>query len=160
VIFADVKLVQADDAERLRSLGMPLVAASKKSASQETGSWRFPQPCAALNGCLCSLYSSRPSHCRRFECLLLKDLQRGEVTREEALRLIRSARRRVKRIETLLRALGENDKALSLRGRIVRLAKRLQRAELEPSVAQLFGELSIASHRLNLLLQDRFYPAA
>ncbi len=51
----------------------------------------FSLPCAAFNGC-CSIYTVRPSICRSFRCLLLRRLEKGDVSTEEARRIIRITR--------------------------------------------------------------------
>ena len=48
----------------------------------------FSQPCAAFNGC-CSIYAARPSSCRGFRCSLLRRHDTGDVSSEEARRIIR-----------------------------------------------------------------------
>lgn len=48
----------------------------------------FSQPCAAFNGC-CSIYTARPSICRSFRCSLLRRLEKGDVSTEDARRIIR-----------------------------------------------------------------------
>jgi hypothetical protein len=48
----------------------------------------FSQPCAAFAGC-CSIYASRPSNCRSFRCSLLRRHEAGDVSTDEARRIIR-----------------------------------------------------------------------
>src|SRR5688572_21470797 len=48
-------------------------------------------PCGALEGRSCSLYESRPTICRKFECLLVRALDEGEIDRSEAQRTVRTA---------------------------------------------------------------------
>lgn len=48
----------------------------------------FSQPCAAFDGC-CSIYEGRPSNCRGFRCSLLRRHDNGEVSTDEARRIIR-----------------------------------------------------------------------
>src|SRR5262249_32014463 len=83
VIFADVKIQPKDDADRLRTLGLPLT----KPRDSAFPKWR--QPCAALDGCRCRIYAERPHYCREFECALLKAVNVGRVGAEAALRIIR-----------------------------------------------------------------------
>jgi Fe-S-cluster containining protein len=45
------------------------------------------QLCAAFDGC-CSIYEVRPSNCRDFRCVLLRRHDRGEVSTDEARRII------------------------------------------------------------------------
>ena len=48
----------------------------------------FSQPCVAFDGC-CSIYEQRPTTCRKFACSLLHRHGAGEVSTEEAKRVIR-----------------------------------------------------------------------
>ncbi len=119
--------------------------------------WRLLQPCAAFDGCRCRIYASRPEYCRRFECLLLKKLQNGVVTRIAAERLISLARRKTAVVEKLLQALGQTD-AIGLADRFRALTKRLERQPPDPKTSELYGRLTLAFHELNVLLQEQFYP--
>jgi Fe-S-cluster containining protein len=159
-IFADVKLLPNEDATRLLSLGMPLLPLmAKKNASQpirNRGGWKFLQPCSALHGCRCQIYGSRPSYCRQFECLLFQQVQSGEAAKVEALRLIRLARRRAEEVRMLLRALGNCDEKLSTGDRFRATVARFERIQVDPNQAELLGRLTIAFHKLNLILSKHF----
>ncbi|HZR19013.1 MAG TPA: YkgJ family cysteine cluster protein [Verrucomicrobiae bacterium] len=161
VLFADVKLQPPDDPKALRVLGMPLQPDGRtRSGPPELQRWRFLQPCAAFDGCRCSIYASRPLYCRKFECLLFKDFDQGKVTKAEALSTIRTARKLADKVDTLLRGLeppGELRAALAARFR--RTAKRLERSELDSQSAGNFGRLTVAYHQLTLVLRTRFYPS-
>jgi polyhydroxyalkanoate synthesis regulator phasin len=41
------------------------------------------QPCSALEGCRCSVYSDRPRICRAYRCLVLHSVEAGRITEEE-----------------------------------------------------------------------------
>jgi Fe-S-cluster containining protein len=158
-LFADVKLQPKDDVNHLLSLGIPVEVQTAKrkaqtSRGQEAG--RFVQPCAAFEGCRCRIYASRPDYCRRFECLLLKKLHDGTVTRPVAERLIRRARRSTAAVEKLLRALGQTD-AIGLADRFRSLTQRLEQQPLDPKSAELYGKLTLAFHELNMVLHEHFY---
>jgi uncharacterized protein len=161
VIFADVKLLPGEEAAPLLSLGVPLLrtGSKRKSSATATGGWKFTQPCAAHDGCRCRIYRSRPKYCREFECLLLKKLQQGASTQAHASRVIRAARRRAEKVRKILRALGDLDEATALADRFRRMAKRLERAELNEDSTALYSRLTVAFHELNLLLNEAFYPA-
>ncbi len=158
-IFADVKLLPGENADRLLSLGIPLQtqnARARKGSVSAGKRWRFTQPCAALDGCSCKIYASRPQYCRQFECLLLKKLVSGDVDYARAERLVRFARRQIGTIDQLLRSLGQtDDKALASRFR--ELTKRLEKGQSDLKTARLFGKLTVAFHKLNQVLQQHFY---
>jgi hypothetical protein len=154
VIFADVQLRPADGAARLRALGL---AFTKKS---KAGSDKFSQPCTAFGGCKCNIYSERPTYCREFECLLLKNVKAGGAKIGEARRVIRSALQQAENVKTLLRQLGDNDETLALSKRFQRVRRKVERGPYDRDAAHIFGELTLTVHELNILLSEKFYPAA
>ncbi|MEO5802952.1 MAG: YkgJ family cysteine cluster protein [Verrucomicrobiota bacterium] len=155
VIFADVQLQRGDHAERFKALGLPLARLRK---TDETSHWKFPQPCAAFDGCHCRIYADRPKYCRAFDCALLKSVNAGEVEVPAALRTIEKARGRAEKVKQLLRKLGDKDEHIALILRFRRAAKRFQQIKANQQTADTFGELTLANHDLNLILSENFYP--
>ena len=153
VIFTDVKLQRADDADHLKGLGLPV-----SGGRAVAGSGRFPQPCAALEGCRCRIYADRPTYCRQFECLLLKHVQAGRLKASTARCTIHTARARAEQVSYLLEALGEKDQKLALSLRFRRLARKLEKTVRSDDETRLFSQLTLAVHDLNLLLSGEFYP--
>ena len=149
VIFADLAIQPGAEAARLKSLGL---------AVSRAASPRLPQPCAAFDGCRCRIYPDRPRYCRQFECALLQSVKAGLTESAAALSIIRTARRRAAKVQRLLRALGETEHHLPLSKRIKRMNQRLQSAKLDPATAATYADLTLASHDLNLLLANAFYP--
>ncbi len=98
VLFKDVELQPGDSAARLKTLGLPV---SEKRVA------KFPQPCAALEGCSCRVYADRPTRCRDFECASLKSVAVGKTGVAGALRVIRDAQKRAEKVRRLLRAPGD-----------------------------------------------------
>lgn len=148
VIFANVQLQSGDDEARLRALGLRFASNRK-----------FLQPCTAFAGCQCNIYPERPTYCREFECLLLKSVKAGQTESADALKIIRSALRRVKKVKQLLHQLGDADETLALSKRFRRMQRKLENSPLDKPTAQIFGELTLAVHDLNVLLSEKFYPA-
>ena len=153
MIFADLQLQPGDDAERLRSLGLPV---SKPLGARRPP--RLTQPCAALEGCRCRVYAERPEYCRQFECVLFKSVQAGRTQTAEALRIIATARDRAEKVRRLLRALGDTDERVALSLRFRRTTTRLNAMDLTDETAEVYGQLTLAVHDLNLLIGDAFYP--
>jgi Fe-S-cluster containining protein len=151
VIFADVQLRPADNAVRLRALGLAFAQKSK------AGIEKFKQPCTAFGGCKCNIYSERPAYCRQFECLLLKSVKAGEVKISEARRVIRAALKQAETVKRLLRELGDAEETLALNKRFQRIQRKVERGPCGKGVAHTFGELTLAVHELNMLLSERFY---
>lgn len=164
MIFADVKLQAGDSVERLIALGLPLVAQGqgRSRALGDAGAslprLKLLQPCAAFDGCRCRIYPERPQYCRQFECALLKRLKSGEVTRAQALRTIRLARRKVDEVVRLLRKLGDTDEQMALATRFRRTTKRFEKGDLDQEMAGWYGGLTLAMHELNTVLSEAFYP--
>lgn len=152
MLFRDVQLQPGDDPTRLQSLGLP--------CTQRRGKIRFDQPCAALDGCVCRVYPERPQYCRQFECALFKSVGSGATEFSAAQRIVRLAHRRAKRVQRLLAALGDQDEHRALSVRCRRTSRRLESAPLDDATAEVFGELTLAAHALNVLLQEAFYPGS
>lgn len=155
VIFAHVKLLPADDAARLRALGLPVA-----SPAFAPGVRRLYQPCAALEGCRCRIYGDRPEYCRQFECLLFKNVKAARTERARALGIIRTARERADKVRRLLRELGDTGEEAALSVRFRRTTRRLEAGELDEVTADLYARLTLAVHDLNYLVGDAFYPGS
>jgi hypothetical protein len=169
VLFKDVELQPGDDADRLRSLGVPIrnprKPVSEPSQSHRTkpalGKLKLPQPCAALcDGNHCRIYAGRPARCREFECAVFKSVAAGAIDLAAALKTVRSARHRAEQVRRLLRALGDHDEQLALSLRFKRTRKRLEAGGFDETSTDTFGELTLAVHALNVLLSTRFYPGS
>jgi len=164
VLFKDVELQPGDDAEQLKSLGLPIREARKVqrkpgNPKPETRNSKFPQPCAALcEGNRCRIYSERPSRCREFECALFKSVAAGKTELAAALKTIRATHQRADQARRLLRALGDIDEHLALSVRFKRTRRRLEAGGFDDVSADTFGELTLAVHALNVLLSTKFYP--
>ena len=156
VIFANGQLQPEDDGEHLRSLGLKF----EPNRKSQIVSRKFVQPCAALDGCRCKIYSERPKYCRAFECLLLKSVKAGRTDTATALRVIRTARQRVEKVKRLLRDLGNAEEDVALSKRFRKVKRRLESGPLNDVIADKFGELTLAVHDLNVLLSQAFYPAS
>jgi Fe-S-cluster containining protein len=55
----------------------------------------FRQPCTMFRDGRCSIYERRPHVCRRYECALLKRTMGGEITLEQALRVVSIAQKQL-----------------------------------------------------------------
>lgn len=166
VIFADVQLQTADNPARLKSLGMRLTPLAHNGNAAQPGAQALPaaaklpkllQPCCALEGSRCRIYSERPGHCRQFECLLLQRLRCGRISKISALEMVHSARQRADAVVGLLRQLQDHDEHLALTTRFRRTERRLEAARCNSETARLYGQLTVAMHELNLLLSESFY---
>jgi len=156
VIFANGQLQPEDNVTRLEALGLKLVSTRKSQIANR----KFQQPCAAFGGCRCNIYADRPKYCREFECLLLKNVNAGKMEPDAALKVIRTARRRVEMVRRLLRELGDADEHVALSLRFRRMQRRMESSGLDEEHADRFGELTLAVHDLNVLLSGAFYPGA
>jgi Fe-S-cluster containining protein len=55
----------------------------------------FRQPCTMFREGSCSIYERRPLVCRRYECALLKRTMGGEISLEQALRVVSIAQKQL-----------------------------------------------------------------
>lgn len=53
---------------------------------------RFAQPCACFASGSCTVYDRRPTTCRTFRCRLLRNVEKGRVTTQEAQAVIAKVR--------------------------------------------------------------------
>ena len=147
-LFADVELRAREDPKRLKKLGLTLEPKTKTRLA-------FAQPCAAFDGKLCCIYHDRPKRCRLFECGLLKRVQSKDISPALALRKIAAAKRQVKNVRKLLRALGQRDEQLALMHRYT--AAISQPIDLaNPAQARCHGQLMTAANELMERLQRDF----
>ncbi|MSU56639.1 MAG: hypothetical protein EXS35_00385 [Pedosphaera sp.] len=150
VLFKDVELQPDDDAAKLKALGLPV---SKARVA------KFPQPCAALEGCTCRIYADRPVRCWDFDCALLQSVASGETDTTAALRVIRRTRERSEKVRALLREAGDTEETLALSLRFKRTKKKFESSPPDDERADTFSRLTLAVHDLNLLLSEKFYPS-
>jgi Fe-S-cluster containining protein len=148
VIFANVQRQPGDDPKRLQALRW----------GGRRARLRFLQPCSAFDGCRCRIYSERPVYCREFECLLLKDVNAGRVKPIEAAKRIQEALRRAERVRRLLRELGNHDEDTALHERFLHVQKHIDGTN--KADAEVFGRLTLAMHRLHVMLSESFYRDA
>lgn len=68
----------------------------------EAGARIFRQCCTALSGTSCSVYTSRPSACRVFECLLIESVKDGEIDLDSALEVVARAKSLIEAVDRTL----------------------------------------------------------
>jgi uncharacterized protein len=106
-LFSDVRLKPTDNIAALTAKGLQI--------SVEAGSRALKQPCPAHKSCVCTVYADRPSTCRAYQCVLLKRIERNEISRDAALGVIRetiSLKNQVR--EQMLGASGDSEWHLSM----------------------------------------------
>ena len=80
-LFSEVPLKPTDDIAAFAAKGLQI--------SVGAGSRTLKQPCPAHKSCACTVYADRPSTCRAYQCVLLKRIERNEISRDAALGVIR-----------------------------------------------------------------------
>ena len=115
----------------------------------------FSQPCAAFAGC-CSIYASRPSNCRSFRCSLLRRHEAGDVSTEDARRIIRTT------LDMRDRALGSIRQQLAVDAMSFQeMLKRLAESDGEEAVASPEHMVMVLDAvAANRLLSQHFLPTA
>ncbi len=138
VLFHLVRLQTGDLLSELASLGLKI--------RRKKGSDQFSQPCPALESCQCTIYSQRPTRCRRFECQQLQGAVEGKITEEAALMQIQGVQQKVRQIESLMETLGKSDPKRPLTKRYEKIIaesveligeERIPRMELEREMQEL-----------------------
>jgi hypothetical protein len=137
-LFDRVNLQPADRPRALAALGLRI---KKKSF--------FTQPCAALCGTRCTIYADRPARCRLFECRQYRDVAAGTITADAASARILEAKRQVAVVESLLDALGGDNRRKPLAQRCATVlaeppdpAAGMRRAKLADAMEKLQSHLS------------------
>lgn len=186
-IFADVALQPDESVQRYQGLGLEFadnLSGGTKSAKAVYGASRdkrtqlnaehvptrksgcgsqhptdkFLQPCRAFEFPRCAIYSERPEHCRKFECLLLLKMKRGKIKLEQALELAQNARIMHERVLALLRQLRNSDEGTPVGQRYANTAEVLPRAgAVSPKTVELFSELTLAYQDLVLAISQHFW---
>lgn len=152
-LFDGVQLEAGDDADKLKTLGLPVKASRGKSPVT-----RFPQPCSALcRDRTCRLYVDRPKQCRTFECKVFKDARAGRMEFPAAMQLVTKTRRHADKVRRLLAKLGDTDTRRSLGERFHRMQETMEAAAPDEAALATFADLSLAVHRLKLLSHEKFY---
>lgn len=94
-LFGDVELRGPAEAARVEALGLEV-------DTDDADSELLALPCAGLHGTRCSVYPHRPQCCRTFECRLLQQAKRGDLSVNDAIARIDDARGQVRAVTALL----------------------------------------------------------
>jgi Fe-S-cluster containining protein len=148
VLFADVELRRADRPAALERLGLKILKKGRKRA--------FAQPCSCFDGKLCTIYRDRPAYCAAFECGLLQRVAAGEGAVPSALKTIALAKRKVARVELLLKKLGAADPGLPLTQRYANAMRAPVELARGGGGTNHPGKLMLAMAELMELLQTEF----
>jgi hypothetical protein len=76
----------------------------------------------------------------------------------QALRIVQRARRQAARVRQLLAQLGDRDDSVPLSVRFRRMRARFEGGLEDNESVDTFGELTLATHELNVLLSEAFLP--
>jgi len=149
VLFTSVVCSTAAEARRMEALGQPL--------DRSGGLCSFTQPCRQLRDTRCGIYADRPTRCRRFECELLKRVDRGEVSATAAAGCIDSVRLRSEIVRSLLRGLGDEDESRPLATRCDRVMELP--VEKDEEWWDTYATFLLEVRALQSLLKAHFYEA-
>ena len=149
VLFVDVQLQHSREVDFLEERGVDLAWDQKEAY--------LDQPCDCLGeqGC-CRIYEHRPSMCEAFECSLLTSYLGGTVSLSDCQTQVQRAHAMIAEIESLLQALGQDDRSIPLFYRIEEvLAQPWDLAE--PALIQKQREkLFEGSGALSAFLEEHF----
>lgn len=111
VLFVDVQLQHSREVDFLEERGVDL------AWDQEEAYLDQPCDCLGEQGC-CHIYENRPSMCAAFECSLLKSYLGGVRSLSDCQAQVQRAHAMVAKIESLMQALGNDDRSTPLFYRI------------------------------------------
>jgi Fe-S-cluster containining protein len=114
------------------------------------------QPCAALKGKRCSIYSHRPGCCRTFECRLLRHVKSGAISIERAKTKIAKALKEVARLKRLIGQLSERDERLPLKERFSEALAASDCLPDNPAIREKRMELKRAMTAVEKLIEQTF----
>lgn len=105
-IFDFVPLTQKER-HVITKLGLPIL--------ERTAGPAICQPCEALDGTACQIYTARPHPCRAFRCGLLEAVGQGKTSMREALSVVHQAH---VHLRTLAEALAQTPDSEPMRPRL------------------------------------------
>jgi uncharacterized protein len=146
-LFSDVELASAKEISGLEALGVQI----EDGDSSTTG--LLVQPCSALQGKRCGIYPHRPKCCRTFECRLLKEVQTGTVTIEQAQETITIIRREISTIKGLM---GTKNSGLPLKERYHEAMTLIAEQGESPAAEKRGTELMRRMGILEALIKEKF----
>jgi uncharacterized protein len=115
----------------------------------------FIQPCSKYcNGC--TIYLDRPKQCARYDCELLKSLQRKELDYNSAVEIVDEAKQRKSAIEEKLALLQVKLQSQSFYFKMAELKRLYQNNEHELSSTPDFKDLIADIEQLDSLLSEKF----
>jgi len=86
-------LLPLDEAKLAKAFGLTV---------EDRGKLVFQLPCPRLDGTRCSVYDRRPSPCRQYRCQLLRHLDAGDISIDEAVEKVRVAKGLIEQATTAL----------------------------------------------------------
>ena len=122
---------------------------------EEKGNGFFLQPCKKYcDGC--TVYSQRPKHCAKFECGLLKSVEKKEVEFDAAVEIVKVVRQKRKDIEVKLAQQNYTLQSDSFYFKMVELEKQLQNKKVDLSITKIQQELLLDLQQLENILAKNF----
>lgn len=116
----------------------------------------FLLPCNNLGCDGCKIYTQRPRQCGRFECRILKSIEKQELDFELALEEINIFKQKKMAIEKQFETLSFKLKSQSFYFKVLEVKKSLQEAVAESSVNQDLGGLLYDLEELDKLALKSF----
>jgi Fe-S-cluster containining protein len=116
----------------------------------------FFLPCKNLGGDGCKIYSQRPRQCGRFECGMLKSIEKKELDFDSALEEIKVFKQKKIAIEKQFGILPFKLKSQSFYFKILELKKWLQKDDPEVVMTQNFSDLLSELEEINHLALKSF----
>ncbi len=159
VIFANLRLDERDEVERLQSL-LSLRRMRGGKGLDDSVSFQFSQPCAAFRSGQCGIYPERPRYCSEFRCRLLQRVITQKHSAAAALGKIARTGKLANEIARTLDMVEGNSRRRMwpLARRYREIMKSTARDGATPETAAELGRLTQSMHKLSLRLARDFYP--
>lgn len=116
----------------------------------------FFQPCPKLDGNCCTIYEKRPTACRRFECGLLKSLDKGELNIDSAQDVIKLVKQLRESITQQLAKVPVELKSDAFYLKLIELKKWIFLNPLKSSFERENGQLMDDLNQFENLLSKHF----
>ncbi len=139
-----------DPLDRLESAGLVLSTTENVTL--------FRQPCSAFDGSSCAVYKDRPGVCRQYRCLLLRRHEAGEVSRDEALALIKKTTALRDRVRPELHRIAGAARPEALEPLYRIMEARFDESPDPPASRRAHRDLLISIAALRVLLAREFEP--
>ena len=148
-LFAIVPLREEDSATALQARGIAL--------QKKEDNYSFKQPCTAYRQNCCQIYADRPANCQKYRCAVLRNYERGDISRSDAQARISRALMLKEAVRNSLASIVANSHELSMPA-VLKVAPQQEAMVADPVLLQTWGSAMMQISALLDCLQTHFEP--